>query len=83
MESVQNINVDELLKYVYFSIYENYDVIMKHECIAKILDVNTNNLCKKLRFQSPELNDREIQCRGLTLLYFLQLFTFYPQWLKE
>ena len=72
----QDVGIDQLLEYIYYSAYENYDHLMQNKNVADVLDVNTNNMCKKLRLLNPESTDREIKCKSFTLLYMLLLMTF-------
>lgn len=59
----QDNNFSDLLAYIYNSIYDNYDEIIKDENISTVLDS-----CKLLRNSGT---DREIKCKNLTLLYML------------
>ena len=74
----EDIDVKNLLEYIYNMTYDNYDNIMKNEKINKILDIKTN-MCKKIRTEEADLTDKEIQCKSFTLLYMLMLISFSQQ----
>lgn len=83
----ENVSGDEFdndfMENIYRCIYDNYDNIIANEHIVKILDINTNSICKKFKNYNPELTDRDIQCRSFTILYFSYLLLLVNNDLKK
>ena len=60
---------------ILFFIVENWEHIKSNKIISKSFNMNTNALCKKLKFQNPQINNYIIQSYVLALtLFYMNLF---------
>lgn len=78
MEIENQYNCSEyLFEYILNLVHENYENIIKDPNIAKILNVDNNSICLKLKKINNQLSNRELQCISFTLLYILLLNTIF------
>ena len=59
--SNRNSDIDQLLEYVYYYVYENYNNIMENDNLANIFNIKTNSMCRNIYSSYPTLTDKEIE----------------------
>lgn len=69
------IDFEEIYNEILPNVIKNWEVLCKDDKVIESIDMNTNTLCQKIKFNNPNLDDSIIQIHAftnlLTLFFYL------------